>query len=270
MDRERMSSTDRAERITHLRRAVEQIERPRDARQADRLKLTRELDRALSGGLSSDALCEIAPAEPADAPSAFAFALSLAAGFMAARRASALLVVEDFALSQGGAPFGPGLVAYGLDLSRIVFVRAPDAGALFQTLEDALKSGALAVVVGEVWRLAKYDLSVSRRLSLAARAGATPALLTLPTAHGQTLSTAAETRFEIAAAPSPREPSAGAGKPLPGAPAFAARLVKVRGGADSARSIRLIWRSEEQMFDEPAISVPVAAAAADRSGAARA
>jgi protein ImuA len=108
------------------------------------------------------------------------------------RRACGLLAVEDFALTQNGAPFGPGLAAHGLDLSRLVFVRAPDAGALFQAIEDALKSGALAVVVGEVWRLPKYDLAVSRRLTLAARAGATPALLTLPTAGRQPLSTAAE------------------------------------------------------------------------------
>jgi protein ImuA len=264
-----MSSIDRAERISHLRRTVAALE---DATpRAPRLPLTRELDRRLGGGLAGDALHEIAPAAPADAPSAFAFAISLAVRFMAERRAAALLAVEDFALSQGGAPFGPGLVAHGLDLSRLVFVRAPDAGALFQAIEDALKSGALSVVVGEVWRLAKYDLAVSRRLTLAARAGATPALLTLPTAHGQPLSTAAETRFEIAASPSPHERSAGAGKPLPGPPAFAARLVKTRGqGADPGRTLRLIWRAEEQAFDDPAIPVPVAAASGDRSGAARA
>jgi protein ImuA len=263
-----MSSTDRAERISHLRRAVEAIESA--SPRAPRLTLTRELDRRLGGGLSGDALHEITPTAPADAPSAFAFALSVAVRFMAARRACALLAVEDFALTQGGAPFGPGLVAHGVDLSRLVFVRAPDANALFQAIEDALKSGALAVVIGEVWRLAKYDLAVSRRLTLAARAGATPALLTLPTAHGQTLSTAAETRFEIAASPSVRTPSAGAGKPLPGAPAFMVRLAKAKQGGDLARTLRLTWRSEEQMFDDPAISVPVAAAPADRSGAARA
>ncbi len=150
-------------------------------------------------------------------------------------------------------------------------MRAPDAASLFQTLEDALRSGALAVVIGEVWRLPKYDLAVSRRLTLAARSG-TPALLSLPTAHGlaERLSTAAETRFEIAAAPSAREPSAGGLKPLPGAPAFSVRLIKARGaGADPAPA-RLIWRSEEQRFDEPAISVPVAAAPADRSRASHA
>jgi len=257
---------DRAEHISHLRRAVARIESSPRRESARALPLTRALDARLGGGLSGDGLHEIAPAAPADAPAAFGFALALAARFMAQSGAAALLAVEDFALTQEGAPFGPGLVAHGLDLSRVVFVRAPDAAALFQTLEDALKSGGLAVAVGEVWRLSKYDLAVSRRLALAARAGGTPVLLTLPTAHDTRLSTAAETRFSIAAAASPRE--ARAGRPTPGPPAFAAKLVKARGGGEGA--FRLVWRSEEREFDEPAISVPVAAEALDRFGAARA
>ena len=122
---------------------------------------------------------------------------------MAERRAAGLIMAEDFALTRW-ARSGPGLVAHGLDLCRLVFVRAPDAPALFQAMEDALKSGALA------WRSARsggsktYDLSVSRRLMLAARAGATPALLVQASAYGaaERISSAAETRFEIAAAPS--------------------------------------------------------------------
>ncbi len=256
-----MSSSDRAERISYLRRAVAAIDR--GARQADRLSLARALDPKLGGGLSSDGLHEIAPAAPADAPAAFGFALSLAARFMAARGLGGLVAVEEFALTQNGLPFGPGVVAHGLDLSRLVFVRAPDAASLFQTLEDALKSGALAAVVGELWRAPKYDLGLSRRLTLAARAGATPALLVLPSAPG---SSAAETRFEVAAAPGAHELSAGGGRPLPGAPAVSVRLVKARGpGLDPERSFRLIWRAKEQRFDEPAISVPVAAASGDRS-----
>ena len=81
-------------------------------------------------------------------------------------------MAEDFALREAGALYGPGLAAFGLDLARLVFVRAPDAPALFQAMEDALKSGAPAAVVGEVWRLKAYDLAASRRLSLAARRAA--------------------------------------------------------------------------------------------------
>ena len=57
------------------------------------------------------------------------------------------------------------------------------------------------------------------------------------------ISSAAETRFEIAAAPSAHLPSAG-GRGLPGRPAFAARLVKARltargppAGLDAARIV---------------------------------
>jgi protein ImuA len=193
---------------------------------------------------------------------------------MAARDAAGLVVAEDFALRETGALYGPGLVAHGLELGRLVFVRAPDAPALFQAMEEALRSGASAVVVGEAWNLKGYDLSVSRRLLLAARAGATPALLVHASAYGaaEKLSSAAETRFAIAAAPSARLTSAGGGRALPGPPAFAARLVKARltsaqgppPGLDATKIFRLTWRSEDQRFDEPTLSLPVAAAPGDR------
>ena len=105
-----------------------------------------------------------------------------------------------------GALYGPGLVAHGLALSRLVFVRAPDAALAFWAIEEALKCGAPGVVVGEIWSLKGYSLAASRRLLLAARKGETPALLILASAYGQAerLSSAAETRFEIAAAPAPK------------------------------------------------------------------
>ena len=158
------------------------------------------------------------------------FALALAARFMAERSAAGLILAEDFALHDTGALHGPGLVAHGLELGRLVFVRAPNAPALFLAMEEALKSGAPAVVVGELWTLRKYDLSVSRRLLLAARSGAAPALIVQASAYGAAdrISSAAETRFEISAAPSAHLHSAGGGRGLPGPPSFSARLVKAR------------------------------------------
>jgi protein ImuA len=271
-----MSLSDRAEGMARLRRVIEKIEArrgPREARAPGRLSLTRALDRALGGGLSDDALHEIAPASPGDGTAAMGFALALAAGFMAERGAAGLVVAEDFALCETGALYGPGLVAHGLELGRLVFVRAPDAPALFQAMEEALRSGAPAVVVGEAWNLKAYDLAASRRLLLAARAGATPALLVQASAYGAAdrLSSAAETRFEIAAAPSAWLSAAGGGRALPGPPAFAARLVKARltsaegpPGLDATKIFRLTWRSEDQRFDEPTVSLPVAAAPGDR------
>ena len=218
--------------MARLRRAIPEIEaeagQPSE-RPARRLPFARAFDSALGGGLADDALHEIAPARPQDGAAAMGFALALAARFINHRPASALIIGEGFAAEESGALYGPGLVAHGLTLSRLVFVRAPDAALALWAMEEALKCGAPAVVVGEIWSLKGYSLAASRRLLLAARKGRTPALLILASAYGQAerLSSAAETRFEIAAAPSAPIPAA-AGPDLPGPFACRARLIKAR------------------------------------------
>ena len=299
-----MSPGGRAD-VARLRRAVAHIEAQagQSERAPRRLSLTRALDPALGGGLADDALHEIAPASPMDGAAAMGFALALAAGFLAERPSAGLLIGEGFGSCEAGALYGPGLVAHGLPLSRLVFVTAPDAGAAFWAMEEALKSGGPAAVVGEIWNLKGYSLAASRRLLLAARKGRTPALLVLASAYGQAerLSSAADTRFEIAALPSARLPAA-AGRDLPGPFACAARLVKARlsasgdavddrvgravdavddrvgrapkgvrkdaclstgYGARLQGAVRLEWRSEERTFDDPAISLSLAAAPGD-------
>ncbi len=263
-----------------LRRAVATIEAGAASgeRAARRLGIGRAFDPALGGGLAEDTLHEIAPAKPADEAAAMAFALALAAGFLAQKSSSALLIGENFGAQEMGALYGPGLIAHGLPLSRLVFVTAPDPLSAFWAMEEALKCGAGAVVIGEIWNLKAYGLVASRRLLLAARKGRTPGLLVLGSAHGraESLSTAAETRFEIAAAPS-RSTAAAAGRDLPGPFACEARLVKARlsfprdgpgQAVDRGRVVRLEWRSEERTFDDPAISLSLAAAPEDRPRAA--
>ena len=213
-----MSPGGRAEGMARLRRVIAEIEAeagpaggaPAGGLPARRLPLARAFDSALGGGLAGDALHEIAPAKPQDGAAAMGFALALAARFLSQRPASALIVSEGFADQELGALHGPGLLAHGLSLSRLVFVRAPDAALAFWAIEEALKCGAPAAVVGEIWNLKGYSLAASRRLLLAARKGRVPALLVLASAYGQAerLSSAAETRFEIAAAPSARTPAA--------------------------------------------------------------
>jgi len=263
----------RAGGMADLRDAVARIEKFRAPALATRgrapLSVAPAIDAAL-GGLAADSLHEIIPASAADGAAAMGFALALAARFCAgSERASALLAGEDFHAIEAGALYGPGLAAFGLDPARIVIVRAPDARALLWTLEEALKSGAPAVVVGEIGRAARhYDLKASRRLLLAARAGFAPALIVH--AFGGAHSSAAETRFEIAAAPTvrPEGPASAGGHPLPGAPAFAARILKARGprALDDSRIFRLHWRADERRFDDE-VSEPVAAAPAGGSRA---
>jgi protein ImuA len=321
-----------------LRRVIAEIEAKAglapasEAHSARRMAVARAFDPALGGGLAEDALHEIVPAAPADGPAAMGFALALAARFLDRRPAPALLIGEQFASLEAGALYGPGLVAHGLPLHRLVFVSVPDALSALWAMEEALKCGAPAVVAAEVWSLKSYGLLASRRLLMAARKGGTPALVVLAGAYGQAdqLSTAAATRFEIAAAPSAKSPAA-AGRDLPGPFACMARLVKARSvgavddrasalsergysasasvgavddrtaalsergysasasvGAiadraaavndrgsrarlqahDPTRAVRLEWRYEERCFDDPAISLALAAASGDRPRAA--
>jgi protein ImuA len=275
----------KAESMAHLRGAIAGIEAhsgSAPARAPLRLSLARAVDGALGGGLADDSLHEIAPAQAGDGAAAMGFALALAARFAAAspRSSTALLVSEDFCARETGALYGPGLAAHGLGPGRLVFARAPDAPALLWTMEEALKSDALAVVVGEMWSLTRhYSLAASRRLLLAARAGRTPALLVHGGAFGQAgaISSAAETRFEIAAASSRRLEPAGGRFDLPGAPAFAARLLKARlrpsaqgpptHGLDEARMIRLEWNGVERCFRDPTIPLPLVRASVDGPGA---
>jgi protein ImuA len=280
-----MSHGRRQETVAHLRNAIAGIEaeaRPSGPRAPLRLPLARSLDSALGGGLAGDALHEIAPATAGDGAAAMGFALCLAGGFCAAspRRGSVLVASEDFCRRETGALYGPGLAAFGLERERLVILNAPDGRALLWAMEEALKSGALAVVVGELWSLARhYGLAASRRLLLAARAGATPALLVHGGLFGQAaaLSSAAETRFEIAAAASRRLAPANGRLNLPGAPAFAARLVKARLSPsaqgpparlfDETRISRLEWRGDETCFYDPTVPLPVVRSPVDGSRA---
>ncbi|HEY1887980.1 MAG TPA: hypothetical protein VGG86_18325, partial [Roseiarcus sp.] len=248
--------------MARLRRVIAEIEAeagPASERLARCLPLARAFDSALGGGLADDALHEIAPAQASDGAAAMGFALALAGRFLSRRPASALIVSEGFADQESGALYGPGLVAHGLALSRLVFVRAPDAALALWAIEEALKCGAPAAVIGEIWSLKGYSLAASRRLLLAARKGKVPALLVLASAYGQAerISSAAETRFEIAAAPSATIPAA-AGPDLPGPFACGARLIKARFARagperpfqafDRERVIHLEWRSQDLIF----------------------
>ena len=285
-----MSPSGRAEGMARLRRAVAEIEAEagpadvRGERAARRLPLGRALDSALGGGLADDGLHEIAPAEPQDGAAAMGFALALAARFLDRRPASALIIGEGFAAQEAGALYGPGLIAHGLPLSRLVFVHAPDA---------AWPSGR--------WRRRS---NAARRPRSWARSGTSRAIASPPRAACcSPRAKGGRPRCSFWPAPmarrsaSPAPPRPGSKSPprrapgsrrrpagtCPGPFACGARLVKARlaragpegplRAFDAERVIRLEWRSQDNHFEElafgdPAISLPVAAAAGDRPRAA--
>lgn len=224
------------------------------------------LDRRLSGGLRRDALHEIVAARPGDHPAAAGFALALAARLRLAPK-PIVWISEDFAASEWGAPYGPGLLRHGIDPQWLLLIHAASAKEALWAMEEALKCGASSAVIGEIFTAKFYDLAASRRLILAAQKQATPALLFFTGFAGaDALSSGADTRFEIRARPSLRQESAGRRLPLPGSPAWSVRIAKARAGPAGLAldpTFHPVFWTEGQFSD--ALPLPLASVSADGS-----
>jgi protein ImuA len=204
------------------------------------------IDTALGGGLVRGALHEIAAPSEAHLAAATGFAL----GLVSSRRL--LWIAEDMALAESGAPYGPGLDAFGLLPERLLTVAAARPHDLLWAMEEALRCRAIGVAIGEV-RHGEIDMVALRRLSLAAAESGALALL-LRGAPSTDASTAA-TRWIVGAAPS--APAHG-----PGPPRFAAQLVRNRRGP--LGSWILEWSDSDERFALATHAQPVAAPALDR------
>lgn len=77
-------------------------------------------------------------------------------------------------------PYAPALADAGLDPARMLVVRPRAGSDRLWAMEQALRSGACAAVLG--WTGAAEDTAL-RRLKLAAEEGRTPAFLLRPAAH---------------------------------------------------------------------------------------
>ena len=187
------------------------------------------LDAALGGGLRRGTLHEIVAAAPRDEASAAAFAVALAVRL--ADQGGMIWIMDDRAAWETGTPYRPGLASHGIAVDKLVLVKTKDTPTTLWATEEALRAGA-RVVVTELWRARTYDLAASRRLLLAARRkGATCLLVHVGLNESDDASSAAETRFAVAACPSEHRVSAGQRTPIPGGPGFAVRLLKLRGTA---------------------------------------
>lgn len=145
------------------------------------------LDAALPwGGLPRAALHEIVATGP-DAAAAMGLAAVLAAR-LAGPAGTVIWCRRTHGL------YGPGLAAFGLAAERLIVVRAPRRNDMLWTLEEALRSGAPAAVVGEPENAPPTAL---RRLQLAAETHGVPALLLRPAAASN--ASPATTRWRVAA-----------------------------------------------------------------------
>ncbi len=188
-------------------------------------------------------------------PGATALGLMLA---LACPRAGPILWVAD-AYSDDGRLHGAGLAELGGDPGRLWLVAAGGVVPMLRAAAEAQRCGALACVVIEAGSAAAVDLTVTRRLQLAAAASG---VFTLLLRAGPPRPSAALTRWRVQAKPS-RRLAAGA----PGPPRLALTLERQRGGpADIA--LLLEWDRDRCSFIVPESRTPITRDAASPIGAA--
>ena len=271
--------------ISELRQRLQALQRPAGVEDdPGTLPFNIEaIDLVLGDGLARSALHEIAAASEAHLAAATGFVLSLSSSSCPAlgrastssgsvikqgvdsrdkpghdeRRASVIWIAEDMALAESGAPYGPGLDAFGLAPERLVTVSVAHRRELLWAMEEALRCRAVAAVIGEL-RHDDIDTVAVRRLSLAAAESGAPAFL-LRAAPPSDPSTAA-TRWIVGAAPSFSSPSFGGGSER--APRFAVQLVRNRRGPLGSWIIE--WSDDDERFTLATHAQPVAAPAFDR------
>ena len=210
------------------------------------------VDRAIGGELAT-ALHAVRAAEVGDVPAAHGFALAMAA--RSGRRGGLLWVATAMHVREWGLPYAPGLARYGCDPAELLVIEAKRAGEAGWALEEALRSGAFALLVGAGLAV---DFTASRRLALAAAERATPCLLVdAPEGRGaRGDASAASTIWRVAS-----RLSAGDAfdAEAPGHPRWRAELIRSRGSAPAGP-----WELD---WDEQTHRFALAAAPADRAAA---
>ena len=123
--------------------------------------------------------------------------------------------------------FAPGLAQAGLRPDRLIYAECGGDEEVLAVMEEGLRHGSLAVVVGEVRRAA---MAATRRLQLAAEQGGTMALMLRrwrrQAEDPLALPSAAMTRWRIGCAPSSPLPVPGIGRAC-----WHLMLARQRGGA---------------------------------------
>ena len=217
------------------------------------------LDAALGGGLARGRIHEIYGAEDDDFASAAGFALGMATGLNDPGRTVLWLRVQRAARLGGVLQANGWAELGGAPWSGLVGV-VPDTMALLRAGVDALRCAALGAVIVEGWgAMRELDLTASRRLSLAAEKSGVPLLLLRHDAAP--VPSAAQTRWQVAAAPSHTLPGN-----APGRPSFDVTLLRQRSGP-CGLGWRLEWDRDRRMFLEAALSGAVVSPPAHRPAA---
>jgi protein ImuA len=252
--------------LNHLRQVLAGIDpahAPRLTAEECLVGLAPPIDAALGGGLVCGALHELAPTAPVHLGAASGFAAAIAAR-ASLGRCEILWIATDYAVAEGGGPYGPGLDLFGLASSHLLMLRVTKPVDVLWAMEEGLRCRALACVIAELTGEGEIaDLTATRRLTLAAREGlsARTSGLGLLIRHKTTsMPSAAATRWEITSALSEPDALARRSGGL-GRARFDLSLHKnLRGPA--GRWI-IEWNHHERIFQQT-ISVPMAAETFDR------
>jgi protein ImuA len=211
----------------------------------------------LEPALAKGALHEVHAARAEDAASAIAFTATLA--MQAATTRTLAWVRGDRPHRSAGQLYPPGLAELGLDPARLLLVRPRDAVGVLRATLEAARCPAVGAVLAELWGEVKgFDLTASRRLSLAAVQSGVTVLLARIAARA--IPTAAQTRWLVRSIPSvPLEANA------PGMPGFGIVLQRHRGGAAEA-AWHMEWDRDQQRFRTiPSLSRHLPAVPGDRA-----
>ena len=202
------------------------------------------IDRHLPvGGLARSGLHDITPKRYGDLPAAMGFALALALRRLAdpSERRPVLWCRLAREEREYGRLYGHGLESLGLARHRFVTVTLKRPMALLWTMEEALKCGALSLVIADA-DAKEADLTATRRLGLAAQAGKSAGLLVF--ARAAAPATASHTRWLASPALSraPLHDTA-----APGLPAWTLELTRARGGRPGAWTVE--WQNAPHRFN---------------------
>lgn len=105
----------------------------------------------------------------------------------------------------GGRPYGRGLAQLGVDPGRLLWVDGGNQDDRLWAFEEALRTPGLLAAVLEApanqRRAGGVDVTIARRLQLAAEAGASHGFVIRPEDSGITLNALVESRWRVSAAP---------------------------------------------------------------------
>jgi protein ImuA len=202
-------------------------------------------------------LHEAIPAAPGDETKASAFLAGIARKLSPPGGVILWIQEDDFG-AEHGELYAPGLTGFGFDPRDVIFVRARRRMDALWAAEQGLKRNGTIILLEIGARGKALDLTLTRRLALAANANNSTALFVRGDLVGTPrMPSAAWTRWQVARAPA-RNPYAGELSAL----ALTATLTRHRGGSPGAQFF-MEWISDERAFHTQALGSDLATPADD-------